>query len=92
MSRKRKVQPEDIVRNVINRMFEIAGHGVDYEDIVDRKDDWFAQWEMTIEQNEIWKEWMINYLRKECNYPAYKAKREANMISVMWGLKFKDKL
>ncbi len=38
-------------------MFEIAGHQVTYDDVKDRKDDWFQQWTMTVEQNEEWQEW-----------------------------------
>ena len=34
------------VVDLINKMFEIAGHNVTYEDIKDRKDNWFWDWEM----------------------------------------------
>ena len=50
-SRKKRPQGEEIVRTIINKMFEIAGHNVTYDDIKDRKDNWYQQWTMTEEQN-----------------------------------------
>ncbi len=34
------------VVDLINKMFEIAGHKVTYDDIKGRQDDWYAQWTM----------------------------------------------
>ena len=36
----KKNKDEIIVKTLINKMFEIAGHNVTYEDIKDRKDNW----------------------------------------------------
>ena len=86
--RKRRPTSDDIVKTVINKMFEIAGHDVTYDDIKDRKDDWWTDWTMTVEQNEEWKAWMINYFTKECRRLPKIAEREAAMVSLNWGLKF----
>jgi len=76
--------------DVINKMFEIAGHTVTFDDIKDRKDDWYAQWTMTVEQNDTWKEWGIREMKKRFRYNKHWAEREMGMISLMWGLKFSN--
>lgn len=86
--RKRRPTSDEIVRTVINKMFEIAGHDVTYDDIKDRKDSWWTDWTMTVEQDKEWKAWMINYFRKECRRLPNIATREADMMSFKWGLKF----
>ena len=72
-------------------MFEIAGHDVTYDDIKDRKDNWFHEWTMTWEQNDEWQAWGKKYLQKNHRFLSAKmAEREMGMISLMWGLKFED--
>lgn len=87
--RRRRPTQEEIVRDVINRMFEIAGYDTCYEDIAGRKDDWYMQWTMTEEQGEIWKQWMKEYFINECKMFPKIAEREAAMINLMWGLKYR---
>ena len=76
------------VVDVINKMSEIAGHDVTYEDIKDRKDDWYTQWTMTMEQSDEWKEWGVSEIRKRFRYNKKWAEKEMGMITLMWGLKF----
>lgn len=90
MARKRRPTPEEIVRTIINKMFEIAGYNVSYDDIKDRKDEWYTEWTMTVAQNEEWISWMEIYFKKECKMFAKIAERQARMYSLMWGLKFSD--
>lgn len=90
MARRKRPTPEEIVRTVINKMFEIAGHNVTYDDVVNRKDAWYQEWTMTYEQNREWVKWMTGYFKKECKMFAKIAEREANMCALMWGLKFSD--
>ena len=78
------------LQNVINKMFEIAGHQITYDDVKDRKDAWYAEWTMTVEQNEEWKKWGIVEIKKQFKYNTLIAEREMGMISLMWGLKFSD--
>ena len=61
----RKNKDEIIVETMINKMFEIAGHNVTFEDIKGRTDNWYQQWTMTEEQNQEWREWGIKYLKKQ---------------------------
>jgi len=75
------------VVDLINEMFKIAGHSVTYDDIKDRKDNWFSEYTMTEEQNEQWIKWGRVYLRKKLNIYAKQAEKEMLWINLMWGLK-----
>lgn len=86
----RQQKKEKAVIDILNKMFEIAGHDVTYEDIKGRKDNWYQQWTMTVEQNNQWKEWGMEYLRKELRFSKKVAEIEMAWISLMWGLKFSD--
>jgi predicted ArsR family transcriptional regulator len=88
LSRKEKLDKSII--DLINEMFRIAGHEVTYEDIKDRKDDWYTQWTMTMAQNDEWKAWGKTYLIKNLKLTSKYAEREMAMVSLMWGLKFND--
>lgn len=81
---------ERMVIDLINKMFEIAGHSVTYIDVKDRKDEWYTDWTMTMEQNDEWKKWGKKYLMKELRMYAKMAEKEMSMISLMWGLKFSN--
>lgn len=85
-----KQKQEQFVVDVINKMFEIAGHQVTYDDVKNRKDNWFTEWTMTVEQNEEWKKWGIAEIKKKFKFNKILAEREMGMISLMWGLKFSD--
>ena len=80
--RRRRPTSEEIVRDVINRMFEIAGYDTCYEDSVGRKDDWYAQWTMTEEQNKEWREWGTKYLKKQKHLVKYYAERQMAMFDM----------
>jgi hypothetical protein len=81
---------EQVIIDLVNKMFEIAGHTVTFEDIKDRKDNWFQQWTMTTEQNDRWKLWGKKYLIKNLRMNAKSAEKEMMWISLQWGLKFSD--
>ena len=90
---KRLTRQEKIDKSlvdIINKMFKIAGHDVTYDDIKDRKDDWFSQWTMTEDQYDEWKKWGKKYLQKYLGMYAKMAEREMSMVGLMWGLKFED--
>ena len=76
------------VETLIDKMFEIAGHRVTYDDIKDRKDAWYAQWTMTEQQYDEWKLWGKKYLMKNLRMYAKMAERQMSMVGLMWGLKF----
>ncbi len=85
MRAKRKTN-EEMLREIINVMFVIAGHDVGYDDIKDRKDAWFMKWSMTEDQQDKFIEWLTGYIRKHKRYPKSEALRQALMINLMWGL------
>ena len=76
--------------DLINKMFEIAGHNVTYDDIKGRTDGWYTDWTMTIAQGEQWKEWGVEYLRKNMKLNKKLADIEMRMFNVMYGLKYSD--
>ena len=86
----RQEKDELFIKDVINKMFEIAGHSITFDDIKDRKDDWFTQWTMTMEQNEEWKEWGIKEIVKRFRCNKKYAETQMGMISLNWGLKFSN--
>lgn len=88
MRRTRQEKEEQAVIDIVNRMFEIAGHQMTYEDVKGRKDDWFNQYTMTEDQYHEWLRWGKKCLQKNLNMSARLAEREMAMMGLMWGLKF----
>jgi hypothetical protein len=86
----RKNKDDINVEVMINKMFEIAGHSVTFEDIKGRKDDWYAQWTMTEEQNKEWRDWGIKYLKKQKGLYKHYAERQIAMFDLMYGLKLQQ--
>lgn len=86
----REQKREKAGEDLINEMFRIAGHEVTFDDIKDRKDNWFQQYTMTVAQNEEWKKWGKKYLQKQLRTPAKLAEREMQWFSLQYGLKFSD--
>jgi len=76
---------ENVLEELINEMFRIAGHDVTYDDIKLRED-----WTMTIEQHEQWMEWGAEYLRKSLRLRKEAAKKQMAWFALNYGLKFSD--
>jgi hypothetical protein len=85
--KSKRLTDDDMVKDIINTMFIIAGHDVSYEDIKDRKDKWYEEWTMTPEQEEKWTDYMIKYFRKHRSMTVRHAQTSASMFNLMWGLK-----
>lgn len=88
LSREEKRQKALV--DLINQMFIIAGHDVTFEDIKDRKDAWYSEWTMTVEQGEEFKKWGKKYLMKELRLYAKQAENEMQWINLQWGLKYSN--
>jgi hypothetical protein len=86
----RQQKETQMVVDMINKMFEIAGHAVTYEDVKDRKDAWYTDWTITEAQYDEWKAWGKKYLQTKLRMYAKMAERQMEMIGLMWGLKFSD--
>jgi hypothetical protein len=79
---------DQAVVDLINEMFKIAGHNVTYNDVKDRKDNWFNDWTMTVDQYNEWRMWGKKYLQKKLNLYAKQAEKEMFWVGLMWGLEF----
>ena len=88
LSREEKMS--NAIEHLIDKMFEIAGHDVTFNDIKDRKDDWYTQWTMTMEQSEQWKEYGIEYLRKVFKWNKRIAEKEMMWFYLQFGLKYSN--
>jgi len=86
----REQKKEKSVEDLINQMFIIAGHDVTFEDIKNRKDNWFQQYTMTIAQNEEWQAWGKKYLQANLRTPAKLAEKQMQWFSLQYGLSFSD--
>jgi hypothetical protein len=83
---KRKTNKE-IIEALINEMFVIAGHNLTYQDVEGRTDNWFSEYTMTESQNNQWKDWGVDYLRKQQHWNKRSAQREMSMLDLYCGLK-----
>lgn len=78
---------KQIAKDLIDKMFEIAGHDVRYEDVIDRKDAWYQEYTMTEQQSQEWREWGEEYLRKTKKWSKASCRKEMAMIDLYCGLK-----
>ena len=88
LSREEKI--EKFVVNAINEMFRIAGHEVTYDDIKERKDNWFHEWTMTTAQYEEFEKYAIPLLKKIFKFNTNKAKATFGFFILQYGLRIKD--
>jgi len=87
---KRADKNKLVLKELIDKMFEIAGHPLKFEDVEGRKDNWFQQYTMTEAQNEEWRDWGIKLIMKKRRYNRYSADREMRMLDLYCGLKISD--
>jgi len=85
LSRQEKI--DQAIVDLINEMFKMVGHEVTYNDIKDRKDNWFSEYTMTEEQNNEWIKYGRKYFQKKFNMYAGQAEKEMMWVNLMWGLK-----
>jgi hypothetical protein len=92
MTRVKQREDKDrlILKELIDKMFELAGHDLKFEDVEGRTDNWFQQHTMTEAQNEEWREWGIKLIMKKRRYNRYLADREMRMLDLYCGLKISD--
>jgi hypothetical protein len=85
----REQKKEKALIDLINQMFEIAGHDLTYDDIVG-VDKWWQKYTMTVAQGEQLVEWGKQYLMRELKMRAVYAEKEMMWFNVQWGLKYSD--
>lgn len=92
MIKKRQTREEkrgQLIIELIDSMFQIAGHAVTYDDIKDRQDNWFQQWTITESQYDQWKTRGETQIKKSLRVSSNAAKKEMNWVGLMWGLTIK---
>jgi predicted double-glycine peptidase len=77
----------EIVQPIIDKMFEIAGYDICYNDIVHRQDEWYTEYTMTKAQEKEWLEWGADFIRNSNKWYKGMAEREMAMINLTYGLK-----
>jgi hypothetical protein len=82
---------QKIVEHLINKMFEYAHIPQTYNDIKDRKDEWYREFTMTQEESNAFKDYAIRYLKRELKTGYYKADTEYQWFDLMYGLRISDK-
>ena len=87
---KRADKNKLVLKELIDKMFEIAGHDLKFEDVEGGKDNWFQQHTMTKVQNEEWRDWGTKFIMKKHRYNKYLADREMRMLDLYCGLKISD--
>jgi hypothetical protein len=92
MTRAKQKEDKDrlLLKELIDKMFELAGHDLKFEDVEGRTDNWFQQHTMTEAQNEEWRDWGIKLIMKKRRYNRYLADREMRMLDLYCGLKISD--
>jgi len=83
---RRNHKESQIAKDLIDKMFEIAGHSVRFKDVEGRQDNWYQQWTMTAKQQEEWMKWGASYIAKELRMPKYLAERKMDMFNFNYGL------
>ena len=84
---QRANKERQLLKELIDKMFEIAGHPLTYDDVKDRQDNWFQQYTMTEAQHDEWLEWGRKYLMKFLRIRYATAVKEMMFASLQWGLK-----
>ncbi len=82
---------QKIVKHLINKMFEYAHIPQTYDDVKDRKDEWYREFTMTQEESNAFKDYAIRYLKRELKTGYYKADTEYQWFDLMYGLRISDK-
>jgi hypothetical protein len=90
MARKKRLTPEEIGKVLIDKMFEIAGHNVTFEDIKGRTDQWYWEWTMTKEQEAEWIKFGEDFIKKESPLGKWNYKKEMGFFNMNYGLKIKE--
>ena len=75
------------VEQIIDKMFEIAGHQVRFDDVRDLP-NWWTDYTMTEEENKQWKKWIVKYLLDEgIVLNKQRAEKNADWLDLAYGLK-----
>lgn len=87
-------------KDTINKMMEIAGHKLTYDDLPkgeyselpeeEKENPWFMRYTMTTEQHGEWEKWFVEEYKKRIRNSRKEAKKEFSWLSLAYGLKIND--
>ena len=77
-------------KDIINKMMEIAGYDVTFDDLVKEEEGWYARYTMTQKQNDEWREWSMKKLMKDRGMTKRKAEYEMGMMDLAYGLRIDE--
>lgn len=87
---KRKI----FVTDALNKMFEICGSTMKYEDAVEaskNRSEWYLENEWNSDQREVWKKWFVTEVMKRKIVPSLQhANREFDWFDLAYGPKLND--
>lgn len=82
---------KDHLKKIIDKQFNIANLDLKYQDVVDDKiPEWYSKYSYSTKDNEKWKKWLIEYLRKELKYTRDRAYVESEWYNLCYGLRIED--
>lgn len=82
------MKKEKAIRDIIDKMFEIAGYKLGFDDMIGRDDEWYSKYTMTTAQNDEWMLWGSEYLYKnKIVHSKRMAKNEMAWMNLSFGLK-----
>lgn len=76
--------------DLINKMFEISGYDLKYEDVEKLEDEFYDKYTMTSAQYDEWEQWAINYLRQKFRWTKALAKKEVGWFALGYALRVRS--
>ena len=78
---------DDIINELLKKMFEFSGNWPPYENLRENKNEWHSLYSMNKEAKARWLSWGSSYLQKQLGISSSRAQMEMQMLDQMWGLK-----
>lgn len=82
-----RIDKHKVAVELIDKMFEIAGHEARYKDVEGRTDEWYTEYTMTEEQNKEWRDWGKRFIKKQLRTTLKAAEVEMAWFDLSYGLK-----
>ena len=79
--------PPELFQKIIDKMFEIAGQPVTFQQLQEGEKDWFVKYSMTEEQNREWRAWGVEELTRHTKSYKKTAVRTMQAINEIYGLR-----
>lgn len=77
----------EMIEELLQKMFEFAGHNVYYSNLLENKAHWRTLYTMPQDAKVRWLNWGAGYLQKRLGLNSTRAQAEMQMLDAMYGLK-----